>query len=76
MIPKSGSFQTPEYRKRKIKTGDRVWFSLNSVPFRNVYKLLFTQAFASKKLPTYSENDEQDDINHDEFHPENFIKVI
>ena len=72
----------PEFRKPKIKIGDRVRISKYDLPFRKGYKPQFTQkvfkivAISSKKLPTYTIKDEQDEIIRRQFYQKELNKVI
>ena len=56
------------FRKPKFKNGDRVRISKYDLAFRKGYKPQFTQevfeiaAFSSRKPPTYTIKDEQDEI--------------
>ena len=71
-----------EFRKPQFKIGDRVRISKHDLPFRKGYKPQFTQevfeivAFSSKKPPTYTINDEQDEIIRGKFYQKDLIKVI
>ena len=57
-----------EVRKPKFESGDRVRNSKYDLPFRKGYKPQFTKevfkivAISSRKLPTYTIKDEQDEI--------------
>ena len=57
-----------EFRKPKFKVGDRVRTSKYDLPFTKGYKPQFSKqvfqivAFSSKKPPTYTIKDEQDEI--------------
>ena len=57
-----------EYRKPKFKNGDRVCISKCDLPFRKSHRQQFTQenldnvAISSRKPPTYTKKDEQDEI--------------
>ena len=71
-----------EFKKPKFKVGDRVRFSKYDLPFRKGYRPQFTEeifeivAISSKKPPTYTKNDEQDDIIRGKFYQKELIKVI
>ena len=71
-----------EFRKPKIKIGDRVRISKNDSPFRKGYKPQFTKevfeifASSSRKPPTYTIKDEQDEIIRGKFHQKELINVI
>ena len=71
-----------EIRKPKFKIGDRVRISKYDLPFRKGYKSQFTQeifeivAISSRKPPTYTKKDEQDEIIRGEFYQKELIKVI
>ena len=71
-----------EYKKPTFKIGHRVRISKYDLTFRKGYKPQFTQkvfeivAIATKKQPTYTIKDEQDEIIQGIFHPKELIKVI
>ena len=71
-----------EFRKPQFKIGDRVRISKYDLPFRKGYKPPFTQevfeivAISSRKPPTYTINDEQDEIIRGKFYQKELIKVI
>ena len=71
-----------EFRKPKFKIGDRVGISKYDLPFRNGYKPQFTKevfeivSISSKKLPTYTIKDEQDEIIRSIFYQKELIEVI
>ena len=71
-----------EYKKPTFKTGDGVRISQYDLPFRKGYKPQFTRevfgivAIATKKLPTYTIKDEQDEIIQGKFYQKELIKVI
>ena len=71
-----------DFRKPKFKVGDRVRISKYDSPFRKGYKPQFTKevfeivAIFSKKPPTYTKRDEQDEIIRGKFYQEELIKVI
>ena len=71
-----------EFRKPKFQNGDRVRISLYDLPFRKGYKPQLTKdvfeivAISSKKPPTYTIMDEQDEIIRGKFHQKELIKVI
>ena len=71
-----------EFRKPKFKIGDRVRISKYDLAFRKGYKPQFTQevfeivTFSSRKPPTYTIKDEQDEIIRGKFYQKELIKVI
>ena len=71
-----------EFRKPKFKIGDRVRISKYDLPFRKGYKPQFTQevfeivAISSRKPPTYTIKDEQDEIIRGKFPQKELIQVI
>ena len=71
-----------EFRKPQFKIGDRVRISKYDLPFRKVYKPQFTQevfeivAITSRKPPTYTIKDEQDEIIRGKFYQKELVKVI
>ena len=71
-----------EYKKPTFKTGDRVRISKNDLPFRKGYKPQFTRevfaivAIATRKPPTYTVKDEQDENIQGKFYRKEMIKVI
>ena len=71
-----------EFRKPKFKVGDRVRISKYDLPFKKGYKPQFTEevfeivAIYSKKPPTYTIKDEQDETIRGKFYQEELIKVI
>ena len=71
-----------ELKKPTFKIGDRVRISKYDLPFRKGYKPRFTRevfeivAIATKKPPTYTIKDEQDEINQGKFYQKELIKVI
>ena len=71
-----------EFRKPKFKVGDRGRISKFDLPFRKGYKPQFTKevfeivAISSKKPPTYTIKDEQDEIIRGKFYQKELIKVI
>ena len=71
-----------EFRKPKPKVGDRVRISKYDLPFRKSYKPQFTKevfeivAISSKKLPTYTKKDEQDETTSGKFYQKQLIRVI
>ena len=71
-----------EYKKPKFGIGDRVRLSKYDLPFRKVYKPHFTQeifemvAIATKKLPTYTIKDEQEEILRGKLYKKELIRVI
>ena len=71
-----------EFKKPKFKIGDRVRISKYDLLFRKVYKPQFTREFfeivaiATRKPPTYTYKDEQDEIIQGKFCQKELIKVI
>ena len=71
-----------EFKKPKSKVRDRVRISKCDLPFRKGYKPQFTKevfeivAISSKKPPTYTIKDEQDEIIRGKFYQEELTKVI
>ena len=71
-----------DFRKPKFKVGDRVCISKYNLPFRKAYKLQFTKevieivAVSSKKSPTYTIKDEQNEIIRGKLYQKKLIKVI
>ena len=71
-----------EFRKPQFKIGDRVRISKYDLPFRKGYKPEYTQevfevvATSSRKPPTYTIKDEQDEIIRGKFYQKELIKVI
>ena len=71
-----------EFRKPQFKIGDRVRISKYDLPFRKGYKPQFTQevfeivAISSRKPPTYTIKDEQDEIIRGKFYQKELVKVI
>ena len=71
-----------ELRKPKFKVGDRVRISKYDLPFRKGYKPQFTKegfeivALSSKKPPTYTIKDEQDEFIRGENYQKELIQVI
>ena len=71
-----------EFRKRKFRFGDRVRISKYDLPFSEGYNPQFTKevfeivAISSKKPPTYTNKDEQDEIIRGNFYQKGLIKVI
>ena len=67
--------------KPKFKVGDRVRISKYDLPFRKGYKPQFTKkvfeivSISSKKHPTYTIKDEQDEIIRCKFYQKELIKV-
>ena len=70
-----------EYKKPTFKIGNRVRISKYDLPFRKGYKPQFTSkvfeivAIATKKPPTYTIKDEQDEIIQGKFYQKELIKV-
>ena len=71
-----------EFRKPKFEVGDRVRISKYDLPFRKGYKPQFTKevfeivAISSKKPPTYTIKDEQDETVRGKFYQKELINVI
>ena len=71
-----------EFRKLKLKVGDRIGISKYDLPFRKGSKPQFTKevfeivAISSKNPPTYTIKDEQDEIIRGKFYQKELIKVI
>ena len=71
-----------EFRKPRFKFGDRVRISKYDLPFRKGYKPQFTKevyeivAISSKKPPTYTRKDEQDETLRSIIYQKELIKVI
>ena len=71
-----------DFRKPMFKVGDRVRVSKYDLPFRKGYKLQFTKevfqivAIFSKKPPTYTIKDEQDETIRGNFYQKELIIVI
>ena len=71
-----------EFKKPAFKIGDRVRISKYDLLFRKGYKPQFTQeifeivAIATRKPPTYTIKDEQDEIIQGKFYQKELIKVI
>ena len=71
-----------EFKKPAFKIGDRVRISKYDLPFCIAYKPQFTRevfeivAIATRKPPTYTSKDEQDEIIQGKFYEKELIKVI
>ena len=71
-----------EFGKPKVKVGDRVRISKYDLPFRKGYEPQFTKeifeivAISSKKPPTYTIKDEQDETIRGKLYQKKLIKVI
>ena len=71
-----------EFKKPIFKIGDRVRISKYNLPFCKSYKPQFTRkvfeivGIASRKPPTYTTKDEQDEIIQGKFYQKEQIKVI
>ena len=71
-----------QLRKPKFKIGERVRISKYDSAFRKGFMSQFTQevfkkvALSSRKPPTYTMKDEQDEINRGKFHQKELNKVI
>ena len=72
----------PEYEKPTFKTGDRVRISKYDLLFRKGYKPQFTReefeivAIATRKPPTYTIKDEQDENIQCKIYQKELIEVI
>ena len=70
------------YKKPIHGIGDRVGISIYDLPFRKGYKPQFTQeifeivAIATKKPPTYTIKDEQEEVIRRKFYGNELIRVI
>ena len=71
-----------EFRKSKFKVGDRVRISRFDLRFKKGYKPQCTKegfeivTISSKKPPTYTKKDEQDEFIRGKFYEKELIKVI
>ena len=71
-----------EFRKPKFKVEDRVRISKYDLSFKKGYKPQFTKevfeivAISSKKPPTYTIKDEQDEIIRGKFYQEELTRII
>ena len=71
-----------DFSKPKFKVGDRVRISKYDIPVRKCFKPQFTKevfeivAISSKKPPTYTIKDEQDEIIRGKLYQKELIKVI
>ena len=71
-----------EFKKPAFKIGGRVRISKYDLPFRKGYKPQFTQEFfeivaiATRKPPTFTIKDEQDEIIQGKFYQKELIKVF
>ena len=71
-----------EHKKPKLGIGDRVRISKYDLPFRKGYKRQFTQkifeivAIATKKPPTYTIKDEQEEVIRGKFYEKELNRVI
>ena len=71
-----------EFNKPTFKIGDRVRVSKYDLPFRKVYKPQFSRevfeivAVATRKPPTYTIKDDQDEIIQGQFYQKQLIKII
>ena len=71
-----------EFKKPTFKIGDRVRTSKYDLPFRKGYKPQFTRevfeivAVATRKPPTYTVKDKQNEIIQGKFYQKELIKVI
>ena len=70
-----------EFRKPKFESGDRVRISSYDLPFRKGYRPQFPSevfelvAFSSRKTPTYTKKDEQDEIIRGKFYQKEVVNV-
>ena len=70
------------FRKPKFESGDRVRISKYDLPFRKGYRPQFTEevfeivAISSRKPPTYTIKDEQDENIRSNFYQKELIRVI
>ena len=71
-----------EFKKPKFESGDRVRISKYDLPFRKGYEPHFTKRvfeiveLSSRKPPTYTIKDEQDEIIRGKFYQKELINVI
>ena len=71
-----------EFRKPKFESGDRVLISKYDLPYKKGYKPQFAQKvfeiveISSRKPPTYTIKDEQDEIIRGKFYQKELVKVI
>ena len=71
-----------EFRKPMFEIGDRVRISKYDLPFRKCYKSHFTKqvfgnvATSSRKPPTYTIKDEEDEIMRSKFYQKELIGLI
>ena len=71
-----------EFKKPIFKIGDRVRISKYDLPFRKGYKPQFTRevfeivAIETRKPPTYTIKDEQDETSRGKFYQKELFKVI
>ena len=71
-----------EYKKTKSRIGNRVRISKYDLPFKKSCKPQFTQeifeivAIATKKPPTYTIKDEQEEVIRGKFYEKELIRVI
>ena len=71
-----------EYKKPKFGIGDRIRISKYNLPFRKGYKPQFTQemfeivAIATKKPPTYTIKNKQQEVIRAKFYEKEIIRVI
>ena len=70
-----------EYKKPKFENGDRVRISKYDLPFRKSYKPQFTQdnfeivAIATKRPPTFTIKDEQEEVKRGKIYERELIRV-
>ena len=71
-----------EFKKPAFKIGDRVRISKYDLPFRKGYKPQFTRevfeivVIATRKPPTYTIKDEQDEVFQSKFYQKELVQVI
>ena len=71
-----------EFKKPTFKVGDRVQISKYDLTFRKGYKPQFTRevfeivAIATRKPPTYTIKDDQEEVIKSKFYQKELIKVI
>ena len=76
------SYSLREYKKPNFKIGDRFLISRYDLPFRKGFKPQFKEEvfeivpMTSRKPPTYTIKDEQEEIIRAKFHQKEMIKII
>ena len=71
-----------KFSKPKFKIGEKIRISRYNLTFSKGYKPQFIQevfqivAISSRKLPTFTENDEQDELIRSKFYQKELIEVI